>query len=273
MNIELVRDPAGIMQMRKRVKTGAGFTTNLFLSDALMGEHAASGRLYGIAADGINYFVLDSGDFHRLYFAASALECLQMTLSELPLAGVEDCVTDLIGAPDAVDKMVCTFLAAGFTVYTQFQRMTRVPRSTEPVSGGDEGVRYAAADEAPTVYGMIKAHFDARAEHIPSADEISAAIDRHAVLIADCRGEPAAMLFYDRTGVSTVLRYWLVMPPFRRQGYGDKVLRRYFADCAGCRRFMLWVQCSNNQALRHYTHYGYGPDGAIDRILRRQTAA
>ncbi len=272
MKMEAVRDPAGIVAMRQRMKTGTGFLTNLFLTDAVLSGQAAAGRLYGMAAEGVNYFVLESGEFHRLYFAANSLERLQATLPELSLAGVEDCITDLLGRPEEVDRMVPAFLSAGFSVYTQFQRMTRVPSATEALTGGDEGVRYAGAGEAAAVYEIIKAHFDARAEHIPSWEEISAAIGRQSVVIADGRGETAAVLFYDRTGVSTVLRYWLVLPPFRRQGYGDKVLRRYFADCAGCRRFMLWVQCSNNPAIRHYTHYGYRPDGVLDRILRRQTA-
>jgi hypothetical protein len=77
------------------------------------------------------------------------------------------------------------------------------------------------------------------------------------------------LLVFSSDGLTTTLRFWLVPAEFRGMGLGDLLLRRYFAECAASRRFILWVHCGNDDALRRYLDYGYCPDGAIDRIMRK----
>jgi len=127
----------------------------------------------------------------------------------------------------------------------------------------------ARADEASTIHRLIHAHFDARAEHLPSLEEVAAAVADGTVLIAPAEGAIGALLFHSGSAVTTTLRYWLVLPEFRGMGYGYRLLERYFSGSASCRRFLLWVQRDNARAIAQYERAGYRPDGLIDQILRR----
>jgi GNAT superfamily N-acetyltransferase len=171
----------------------------------------------------------------------------------------------VVGRESETAPAVAALSGAGFTPYKQFQRMSRAGGA----SGESTGVRLARLDEAATIHRLIHAHFDARAEHLPSLEEVQAATVRKTILIADAPDGIGALLFHSGSAVTTTLRYWLVLPQWRGKGYGHQLLEHYFADCAGCRRFLLWVQSDNARAIAQYERAGYRPDGLIDRILRK----
>jgi GNAT superfamily N-acetyltransferase len=131
-------------------------------------------------------------------------------------------------------------------------------------------VRSAKPPEAPQIYELIHTHFDARAEHLPSREEVATAVAGGTILVAEAGDRMAALLFHAGSAVTTTLRYWLVLPEFRGQGHGHQVMQRYFADCARCRRFLLWVQRDNARAIAQYERAGYRPDGLTDQILLRK---
>jgi GNAT superfamily N-acetyltransferase len=239
----------------------AGRVTNLFLPEPEVRRLLEAGEMEALEFAGGLALSRNIGDFRRLYYAAenvAALNGLRLPAGEF--------ITDVVGRESDTAPVVAALAGAGFVPYKQFQRMSRTGGAS-----GEPGidVRYARPDEADAIHGLIATHFDSRAEHLPSLEEVRAATVGKTILIADAPGGIGALLFHSGTAVTTTLRYWLVLPEWRGMGYGHKLLERYFADCAGCRRFLLWVQSDNARAIAQYERAGYRPDGLIDRILRK----
>ena len=240
----------------------AGRVTNLFLPEPEVRRLLEAGEMEALEFAGGLALARTIGDFRRLYYAAesvAALGGLRLPAGEF--------VTDVVGRESEIAPAVAALSGAGFAPYKQFQRMSRAggASSVEPATN----VRLARPEEAATIHHLIHTHFDARAEHLPSLDEVQAAAVGKTILIADAPDGIGALLFHSGTAVTTTLRYWLVLPQWRGKGYGHQLLDRYFADCAGCRRFLLWVQSDNARAIAQYERAGYRPDGLIDRILRK----
>jgi len=80
-------------------------------------------------------------------------------------------------------------------------------------------------------------------------------------------GALAGLLLFERRGVTSTVRHWLVDAAVRHRGVGGALMRRYFEGQRGVRRFLLWVAFDNEDAIRKYRHYGYAPDGLIDIVL------
>jgi ribosomal protein S18 acetylase RimI-like enzyme len=239
----------------------SGRVTNLFLPEPEVRRLLEAGEMEALEFAGGLALARTVADFRRLYFAAESA----LALAELRLPPGEF-VTDVVGRESEIAPVAAALAGAGFAPYKEFRRMSR---SGGPVGEPEPGVRHATAGEAAAIYRLIHAHFDARAEHLPSLEEVTAAITGQTVLIADSGGTIGALLFHSGTAITTTLRYWLVLPQCRGKGYGRRLLERYFADCVSCRRFLLWVQSDNARAIAQYERAGYRPDGLIDRILRK----
>jgi len=239
-----------------------GRITNLFLTEPEVSALLERGELETLDEPGAAFFLRRQGDFRRLYFAAASPEPLA-TL-RLPPGEI---ITDVVGREPDIGPVSAALAQLGFLPYKQFQRMARAGAPAGPPD--TDGVRHAITGEVPAIHRLISQYFDARAEHLPAPHEVAAAVAQKAILIADAGSSIAALLFYSGTAITTTLRYWLVLPEFRGRQYGRLLLERYLADCAACRRFLLWVQRGNYRAIAQYERAGYRPDGLIDQILRR----
>jgi ribosomal protein S18 acetylase RimI-like enzyme len=241
--------------------TATGRVTNLFLPEPEVQVLMERGEMEALTRDGALFLIRDQGDFRRLYFAAETPE--RLAALELP-AG--EFITDVVGRVEDIAPVSATLAKAGFASYKEFQRMSRGP---QPAPAAAAGSVLATSNQAGAIHRLIWQHFDPRAEHLPSLEEVAAAIEAKSILIAESEGAIAALLFHATTRVTTTLRYWLVLPEFRGKGFGQLLLDRYLADCVQCRRFLLWVQRDNHRAIAHYERAGYRPDGLLDQILRK----
>jgi GNAT superfamily N-acetyltransferase len=259
---------ADIRRIIGAVKTEArDFGTNFFLPDAVIEPSIRAGHFFVLEAAGAALALLREARFDRVYYSAAGASCLAGCLSRLSMPDSGALVTDIVGRPEDSARWVQQFEAAGFSPYTRFLRMQRIFSGTLPQAGLDPEVEVAQASDAQPVLDAIAENFDPYAEHFPAIEEIRQALSLGTILLARDAGRVAAMLYYDRSGLTSMLRYWLVLPAYRRHGLGDKLMRRYFQDCAGCRRFILWVQETNQRAVPIYRWYGYQPDSTVDTIL------
>jgi GNAT superfamily N-acetyltransferase len=87
------------------------------------------------------------------------------------------------------------------------------------------------------------------------------------ILAAKCEGQLAALLFFETQGFSSTLRYWAVAEAYRARRLGAALMRQYFSDQSQVRRFLLWVEANNQNAIEKYQHYGYAPDGLLDLVF------
>jgi hypothetical protein len=258
-----------IVALLGSAKRGPGFMSNCFLQAPAIRALAADGRLEGFPEAGAACVLHREDTFRRLYFSAPGPEELRDALCGLALPPGE-LIADLVGRADQIEPVAAALAAAGFSAYKDFQRMARTARDLPPAKNGAVATEaeFAGPEDVARVQELITDSFDPRAEHFPTALETTQAIAGRSVLVARRGREIAALLFFSRAGMTTILRFWLVRAGFRGMGFGDLLVRRYFADCAACRRFTLWVQCGNDAAIRRYLDYGYRPDGTMDRIMR-----
>ena len=135
----------------------------------------------------------------------------------------------------------------------------------------DSGIEVARAEDAEEIHAALLANFDVYIDQVQPLEETREAAALGTILLVRDGERIAALLYYDRAGLSTRFRYWFVLPEYRTEGYGDRLIRRYFHDCAECRRFILWVHESNSRAIPIYRWYGYKADSIVDVVfIKRQ---
>jgi ribosomal protein S18 acetylase RimI-like enzyme len=83
-------------------------------------------------------------------------------------------------------------------------------------------------------------------------------------------GVLAGLLFFETHGLASTVRFWVVAEEFRALHVGSALMSNYFRSQDTVRRFTLWVNACNTNAIQKYRHYGYEPDGLVDHVLTNQ---
>ena len=256
-------------------RPGLPLITNFFyLSEAELSPAVASEPSFGLHGANIAYFLAFAAGFYRLFYATCRRESLVETLPEAIRTARPPIVADLIGRPQDIEPSADLFAAAGFQRYAYYQRMCllKPPDAVPRQPAGPQPVVWvttpAILADTLEIHRLIAMHFDEHAEHLPAREEVEGAIRARTILVVRRGAAIAALLYYDRVGVTSTLRYWFVSSDFRGEGLGAGLIRRHFHDCHEQRRFLLWVDTANCNAIARYQHYGYTSDGVFDRIMR-----
>ncbi len=255
-----------------RLRGQGPLLTNLFLGQEALAELEGAGRLTVLDQPGVVYLLKTDPGFARLYFCSAGVGPIQRTLASIEAPGPGRLVVDLLGHQPDLERLRVAFLESGFADYKRFIRMSRAAVASLPAPwpGPPPAVlRRATPQDAAEVHRHLWENFDPRAEHLPPLAEVERATELGTVLLAERGAEIGALLWYDRLGLTTMLRYWLVLENYRRTGLGDLLLRSYLTESAECKRFLLWVEADNSPAQRHYRYYGYQPDGVSDQIMMK----
>lgn len=249
---------------------GSQFGTNIFLTgDAI--EQLGAGSLFAREFDGAVIVLRREPRFDRLYYAAAGAAPLESALAQLEWPAGSVLVSDLVGRKDEIAPWAAAFTAAGFSHSTTLLRMQRIQTQPAPAARAGLDVELARAEDAAEIQDVLLANFDPYLDQIPPIAETRQAAASGTVLLIRAGGRIAALLYYDRTGWTTHLRYWLVLPDHQTEGFaGDRLIRRYFRDCAGCRRFLLWVHERNTRVVPIYRWYGYKTDSLIDAVFLKR---
>jgi ribosomal protein S18 acetylase RimI-like enzyme len=239
--------------------------TNFFPVQSKLQDWIAHGELLGEPRDSAAFFLRKDRDFWHLYFCAASRPALQQELAGLSCLKTEPVVTDLVGQETSLNGWLPAFETAGFRRHLQLQRLAR-PGQPGPVTAGSPVVPAEEAD-APAVLALIENSFDRYGEQIPELREIEAAIENRQVLVIRCDGALAGLLFFETQGVASTVRFWVVAEKFRARRVGSALMQHYFQTQGAVRRFTLWVNANNENAIAKYRHYGYAPDGLVDHVL------
>ncbi len=252
----------------QQVKAGAAdFRTNFFPSPLKLQSWIDHNELFSKPHEGATFFFKKDRDFWRLYFCAVDLPELQQAMMSVPQLNTEPVVTDLVGMDAALGKLSASLEAAGFGRYARLQRMSRAGRGGEAGRVVDDPAVFAEKPDCPMVLELIENLFDRYGEQLPMPYEIESAIDRRQVLAVKRGGVVAGILFFETQGLASAVRFWAVAKKFQSSGVGSALMRRYLQAHNDVRRFTLWVNANNQDAIRKYEHYCYAPDGLVDCIL------
>lgn len=275
---------AAIYEQMDQARRAGPLVTNFYPVPDKLQRSIDRGELFSMTAGNVLFVLRRDRDFLHLSFVASTAAELAAALRELVASVAETVTVDVLGPRERVAEIAELFVQAGFRGHCALHRMTKVTKPaamSPPPAAPDPEVVFASRDDAAALAGMLETALDRHAEQIPDEDEMTRAVSDRKVLVvrsgpaigeAESRGvgSIAGLLFFERTGQSSLLRHWLVDPAHRDQRIGARLMRRYFADGKDVRRFLLWVISDNHNAIDRYRHYGYQQDGLIDQVLIRR---
>jgi ribosomal protein S18 acetylase RimI-like enzyme len=261
-----IRQAGQVFDAVQKAKADApAFCTNFFPVESKLQGWIEHGELSGEVHAGAALFLRKDRDFHHFYFCAADEMALQRAVAAWSGWKSGPMVTDLIGNEYAVNRLSPVLEPAGFRRYTRLQRMARIGR---PETGGHAvSADFAGKADGRTVLGLIENLFDRYGEQLPMPYEIGSAIENRQVLAARCDGAMAGLLMFETQGLASAVRFWGVAEKFRARRVGSALMQHYFQTHAVVRRFTLWVNSNNENAISKYRHYGYAPDGLVDQIL------
>lgn len=173
---------------------------------------------------------------------------------------------DLIGNETAVAEMLAPLEAAGFSSYARLQRMAR-PAQITGSTDVNLPVVFVENTDAPAILELVENAFDRYGEQLPALYEIEAAIKNRQIFAVKRDEKIAGLLFFETQGFNSIVRFWAVAEEFRALKIGSALMQHYFKTQNAVRRFTLWVNTENENAIQKYKHYGYAPDGLIDCVL------
>lgn len=251
-----------IHQAKEIARNGDGkLLTNFYVGDESMRSWIERGQIFVRIGDWTFLLLRTRKGFYHLYFASTDPTDLIDRLVDL--RAQSDCTisVDLVG--DCSEASTC-FDRAGFERYISLTRMCRLNTPAPTAIAADDW--FAAPHEAGAVEEIIYENMDPLGEQIPDIEEIRAAIDNRNILVARHGAEVAAILFFNRTGVTVTLRFWASRKKFRGLGYGSLVYKRYVAINADARRFILWVRNDNDAVKKIYRTHGMSFDKLHDEV-------
>ena len=264
-----VRTVADVFDAIQNAKSGAAdFRTNFFPVQSKLQFWIDRGDLSSVVRDGATFFFKKDRDFWHFYFCVADLAALLRETPRLDELKSERMMTDVVGNGPALEELLASLLSSGFRNYTRLQRMMRSTSKNEALSADTNlKVSEARLSDGHSILDLIESAFDRYGEQLPSLDEIAAAIEARQILIVKREGSIAGLLFFETQGFSSTVRFWVVAEAFRALRVGSALMLHYLHTQSTVRRFTLWVNTGNDNAIRKYEHFGYKPDGLLDHVL------
>lgn len=240
------------------------FLTNLFPEPRKLEAWIARQELFEFARGRAAILLRRDADFSHLLFAAAEPVALVEGLRKLK--SPETLVADLIGQQAEVSELAACFESAGFHNYRSLQRLAWLRKAEESFTA-DPTVAYATYEDAPKILAPLQETFDRFAEQIPPLAEFERAAQQWRILVIRDGAQLAGFLYFEPQGQAALVRYWFVSEASRGRGVGSKLIRAFFHLCPEIRRVVLWVITTNQNAITKYDHYGFKPDGLLDRVM------
>jgi len=206
--------------------------------------------------------------FQRLYHVAAGAHQLSAALASITADQHHVMVTDIVGTPEQVARIAEIHREHGFTDHTTLMRMACMTDGL-PAGAEEPASHFAESEDVPAIRALFDQVLDPLRDQIPEAEEIEAAVARRSVLIDRRAGAAGGVLYFETTGLTSVLRYWYVDLNFHGQRIGGTLMRNYLGlcRCAGVARIVAWVVRDNADAIAKYRHYGFREDRLVDCIL------
>jgi acyl carrier protein/N-acetylglutamate synthase-like GNAT family acetyltransferase len=148
--------------------------------------------------------------------------------------------------------------------YKTFMRMFKT--GIEDYSDVDFAkVQNPSHEDIYEIKNILENNFDILSERIPTIEEL-VEIKKSTYIIKE-DGEIASMLISEIKGKTKELRYWLVLPEYRKKGFGSLLMKYFLNSNKETVRFTLWVDTLNLNAITNYEINGFKKDKLINKIF------
>lgn len=248
----------GINDLRSRRE---GYLANAVFTRTAM-EKLLSSNPTVYRGDGLICVLVDDESVHRLSFFASSPDALfGVSRFSLPFATV----ADLVKKTDVSSPAIGVLKECGFSLYATFVRLSR-----PGVAGCWRGdcLRLAEKRDVDGVYQRIMSAFDPLTAHMPSRQEVLAAINAGDVIIRHSGdGSMIGFAWFETISPrSSCLRYLVTDSSLRGNGTGSLMVKAGLKKSGEQSRVHLWVDRAN-PALKLYGKLGFVEDGVEDLIF------
>ncbi len=126
-------------------------------------------------------------------------------------------------------------------------------------------VQNPSFEDIHEIQKKLEDNFDILSERIPTIEELVKIKDSTYIIKED--GEIASLLISEIKGKTKELRYWLVLPDYRKKGYGALLMKYFLNSNNETVRFTLWVDVLNFNAIKNYEINGFKKDRLINKIF------
>jgi acyl carrier protein len=215
-----------------------------------------------------SFFILKSSRFYfkYLYFFLDK-QILQSAKKVISFDRDEPLICESVfsESKNLENNLVLSWLSINnFFEYRTFIRMFRVEK-VKYINYDFSTVRKPSVDEIIDIQMILEKNFDVLAERIPSLEELKSLLETTYIIYDN--NEIASILISQLKGKTQELRYWLVLPKYRKLGYGDVLMKYFLSSNDSVIRHTLWVNQLNTKAIDKYKKNGFVTDKLLNKIF------
>ena len=266
--MEAIRSYKEIIESIENVKKlNAKFVTNFFLNENKITQWIENEVLFSIVKNNSVFIIRKHIEFYYLYYFSTDLSELFVELEDLKIPQNSDYVIDIVGKADDLHPILFGFQSQGYFHHETLKRMISMQKKLIEKSELPSEVSFATLADAHIVFDFLLQRLDKYSEQIPSIMELQIAIHNNNLLVAKINDEIAGLLYFEKIGLTSHLKEWLVNEKYQGRKIGSGLIKTYFSLCENCNRFILWVKENNDSAIKKYEHYGYKMESLQDIIM------
>lgn len=246
---------------------GNSVLTNCYIPCHEILDKIAIHEIYCFCYEGIVILIHPMNGIHKLYYFLSDLDIL--------ISGVERNIQedlgkyrDLVGTVVArlPDKNVHVLEKLGFAPYKEYIRKQMISKNRDRCDI-ERIAEIANASDLNDIYQLLYGTFDIMSDHLLSKEELYTFLELSQVLKVRIDGALAGVLLYETFGKKSYLRSLCVSEEFIGKKVGLTLLEEYIKkNQERTKLFYLWVESTNDRAIRLYDRFGYKDDGLHEYI-------
>jgi len=253
--------------VNKTKQTGLCLLTNFYPDESKISFWISQGMLSFFENEGTLFILRRHFDFYYLFFLSTRIENLENTLKLLLTTTTNRFVIDFIERGKETGILPLLFERIGLKHHETLLRMVMKSSHGSNFQVPEGNNMFAKIDDTSLIFRFLTERLDPFSEQIPTQDEIKLMIQRDQLLILKEGCEIGGILYFEKNGVISHLKEWLVDERFRDKHFGSLLINHYFSLNSDCSRFILWVKKDNHHAIEIYRHYGYLTENINDMIF------
>lgn len=253
-----------------RNAVGNSSLTNCYLSYNLVMERIRAQEIRCICYSGIILMVHSLDGVNKVYYFLESRDVLAPDVIrriEGELSGYPDLVGTVVSRLPNQNVDILEML--GFRPYKQYIRK-QMAAGTAVLCQAVWPVETAAVGDLDHIYPLLEGISDVMTDHLVSKEELYVFLAARQVLKVVAEGELAGVLVFEIFGKKSYLRTISVADRFKGKKIGLSLIEGYFQkNRENAKLFYLWVESTNERAIRLYDSLGYKDDGLKEYIYRK----
>lgn len=249
---------------------GNSSLTNCYLSYNLVIDRIRAQEIRCFCYDGIILMVHSLDGVNKLYYFLESRDVLVPDVVRRiqgELEGYPDLVGTVVSRRPEKNADILEML--GFRPYKQYIRKQTAAESAA-LCGTVWPVETAAVGDFDDIYPLLQGISDVMTDHLVSKEELHEFLAAKQVLKIVAEGELAGVLVFETFGKKSYLRTVSVADRFIGRKIGFSLIEGYFEkNRENAKLFYLWVESTNERAIRLYDRLGYKDDGLTEYIYRK----